>query len=68
MAQGYLKKNDNGRYTISEAYELTCGEGVEVKTPKGWVKMWIEHDGADYYLVSDQGLSFYPKKVCARSL
>jgi hypothetical protein len=35
MAQGYLEKNDNGRYSISEAYELTCGEVVEVKTPKG---------------------------------
>ena len=68
MAQGYLKKNDNGRYSIREAYELTCGEVVEVKTPKGWMKMWVEHDGTDYYLVSDKGLSFYPKKVCARSL
>lgn len=68
MAQGYLKKNGNGRYSISEAYELTCGEELEVKTPKGWMKMWIEHDGTDYYLMSDQGLSFYPKRVCVRSL
>jgi hypothetical protein len=30
--------------------------------------MWIEHDGTDYYLMSDQGLSFYPKRVCVRSL
>ena len=44
-----------GRYAIREAYELTCVEGVEVKTPKGCVKMWIEHDGAVCYLVSEQG-------------
>ena len=68
MAQGYLEKSDNGRYSISEVYELTCGEGVEVKTPKGWMKMRIEHDGTDYYLISNQGLSFYPKRVCVRSL
>ena len=68
MAQGYLQKNDNGRYSIGKAYELTCGEGVEVKTSKGWMKMRIEHDSIDYYLLSDEGLSFYPKKVCARSL
>jgi|LSQX01.1.fsa_nt_gb hypothetical protein len=66
MLQGYLQKNGSGKYSICEAYELNCGEGVEIKTPKGWMMMRVEHDGTDYYLLGDQGLSFYPKRVCAR--
>ena len=68
MAQGYLKKNESGRYSISEAYELTSGEGVEVKTPNGRMKMWVEHVCTDYFLVGDNRISFYPKRVCVRSL
>lgn len=67
MTQGYLEKQENGRYCICEAYELTCGDGVEIETPNGWIMMWVEHDGTDYYLVNSNGLSFYPKKVRARS-
>jgi hypothetical protein len=65
MIQGYLKKQDSGRYTVCGQKELNCGAGLEVETAQGWVPMWIEHDGSDYYLVT-KGLSFYPKTVYVR--
>ncbi len=63
--EGYLEKQDTGRYGVSDELELTCGDCVEVMTALGWTKMRIEHDGIDYFLVSN-GFSFYPRKVYAR--
>lgn len=65
MVEGYLEKNDNGRYDIGDLVELTCGKVVEVKTANGWMVMRVEHDGKDYYLLSD-GFSFYPRRVYVR--
>ena len=64
MIEGFLKKQVSGRYGICEV-EFTCGAPVEIKTDSGWLIMRIEHDGSDYYLMS-QDFSFYPKKVYAR--
>jgi len=65
MKKGHLQKQENGRYCINERLELSCGDNVEVETPNGWVPMWVEHDGVDYYL-DNLKLSFYPKSVIAR--
>jgi len=59
-------KQDNCRYCICDVTELNCGGGVEIKTPNGWIMMWVGHDGTDYYLDAFE-FSFYPKKVRARS-
>ena len=65
MKKGHLQKQENGRYCINERLELSCGDSVEVETPNGWVMMWVEHDGIDYYL-ENLKFSFYPKRVIAR--
>lgn len=65
MVEGYLKKQDNGRYAVCDKMELTCGRRVEVKTLYGWMVMRVEHDGFDYYFLG-QGLAFYPKMVYVR--
>ena len=65
MIEGYLKKNDNGKYGVCEHMELSCGKLVEVKTAYGWIVMRVEHDGSDYYFLAD-GFSFYPKRVYVR--
>jgi len=65
MAEGYLKKQDNGRYGIDDYIDLSCGRRVEVKTEYGWITMRVEHDGRDYFFIND-GISFYPKKVYVR--
>lgn len=65
MIEGYLKKNDNGRYEVRKHIELTCGAQVEVKTSCGWLLMRLEHDGMDYYFIG-HGFSFYPRKVYVR--
>ena len=65
MAEGYLEKQENGRYGVSKQMDLTCGLCVEVRTASGWMLMRVEHDGFDYYLLTD-GFSFYPKKVYVR--
>ena len=68
MAQGYLEKSDNGRYSISKVYELTVGGRGRSQTPKRVNKMRIEHDGTDYLLMSDQELSCLPQKGLCRNL
>jgi len=65
MIEGYLKKQDNGRYGIDDYVDLSCGKPVEVKTAYGWLLMRVEHDGFDYFFMSD-GISFYPKRVYVR--
>jgi len=65
MAEGYLVKNDNGRYGICDYIDLTCGKQVEIKTANGWMLMRVEHDGSDYYFLGN-GLSFYPKRLYVR--
>ncbi len=65
MIEGYLRKQDNGRYGIGDYVDLSCGKRVEVKTDYGWMLMRVEHDGLDYYLTGS-GISFYPKGLYAR--
>jgi len=66
MAEGYLKKQTNGKYGISDDYiDLSCGKRVEVKTAQGWILMRVEHDELDYYFIGD-GISFYPKRAYVR--
>ncbi len=66
MKEGYLKKQANGRYGISDDYiDLSCGKLVEVKTAQGWIEMWVEHDESDYYFLNKE-ISFYPKRAYVR--
>jgi hypothetical protein len=66
MKEGYLKKQSNGRYAI-EGAEFTCGERIEVKIEEKWIPMRFEHDGDDYYLLTE-GFSFYPKNIYVRTI
>lgn len=56
VAEGFLRKNENGRYEI-EGREFTSGESIEVLISDpgfdetAWVKSRVEHNGQDYYLV-----------------
>ena len=65
MVEGYLKKQDNGRYGIDNYIDLSCGRQVEVKTVYGWIIMRVEHDGRDYFFMNDE-ISFYPKRAYVR--
>lgn len=56
VAEGFLRKNENGRYEI-EGREFTSGESVEVLISDPdfdettWVRTRVEHNGENYYLV-----------------
>lgn len=61
VAEGFLRKNENGRYEI-DGREFTSGESIEVLISDPdfdettWVKSRVEHNGEDYYLVGYEGV------------
>lgn len=61
LAEGYLEKNENGRYELN-GYELTSGAPVEIWSEDdyydvggSWYSTRIEHNGEDYYAVGEKG-------------
>ncbi|GGA58944.1 hypothetical protein GCM10007416_35140 [Kroppenstedtia guangzhouensis] len=56
VAEGFLRKNENGRYEIGDR-EFTSGESIEILISDPgfdetvWVKSRVEHNGQDYYLM-----------------
>ncbi|SGO61961.1 Uncharacterised protein [Mycobacterium tuberculosis] len=57
VAEGFLRKNERGRYEIDDRFEFTSGQSIEVLVSDPnfdettWVKTRVEHNGQDYYLV-----------------
>lgn len=57
VAEGFLRKNERGRYEIDDRFEFTSGQSIEVLISDpdfdetAWVKTRVEHNGQDYYLV-----------------
>jgi hypothetical protein len=56
MKEGYLRKNDVGRYELATGYYFTSGEPIEVFVDGKWHKTRIEHNGRDYYAVGFEGM------------
>jgi len=57
ITEGYLKKNDNGRYELND-YELTSGDPLDVwldddyyNSGGYWLSTRMEHKNGDYYAV-----------------
>lgn len=60
--EGFLKKNEQGRYSFSDGYYFTSGDTIEIFTDDVWIKGRIEYSQKEedyYFLNEDEGIYIY---------
>lgn len=60
--EGFLKKNEQGRYSFSDGYYFTSGDRIEIFADDIWIRGHIEYSQKeeDYYFVREcEGIYIY---------